>query len=85
MIKRITPLLFLFLLSYSQEIIGEGLSGQPLLDYVMDNYKISTTLGYNTARDTLYSTIDLQEGDQLSCVYSGYTITLDTSLDPMEG
>jgi len=48
----------------------------------VDNYKTSTTLGYNTARDTLYSIIDLQEGNQLSCVYSGYTITLDTTLDP---
>jgi len=82
MINRITPLLFLFSISHSQEIIGEGLTGQPLLDYLVNNYKTSTTLGYNTARDTLYSIIDLQEGNQLSCVYSGYTITLDTTQDP---
>ena len=82
MIKRIALLLVLYSISYSQEIIGEGLSGQPLLDYVVDNYKTSTTLGYTDARDVLYGTIDLQDGDQLSCVYSGYTITLDTSLDP---
>ena len=74
MIKRIALLLLLFSISYSQDIIGEGLSGQPLLDYVVNNYKTSTTLGYNTARDTLYSTIDLQEGNQLSCVYSGYKL-----------
>ena len=82
MTKPIALLLLLFSISYSQEIIGEGLSGQPLLDYVVNNYKTTTTLGYNTARDTLYSTIDLQEGNQLSCVYSGYTITLDTTQDP---
>ena len=82
MIKRIALLLVLYSISYSQEIIGEGLSGHPLLDYVVDNYKTSTTLGYTDARDVLYGTIDLQDGDQLSCVYSGYTITLDTSLDP---
>ena len=82
MIRRIASLLLSLSFSYSQEIIGEGLSGQPLLDYVVNNYKTSTTLGYNTARDTLYGTIDLQEGNQLSCVYSGYTITLDTTLDP---
>jgi len=80
--RHITSLLFLFSISHSQEIIGEGLTGQPLLDYVVNNYKTSTTLGYNTARDTLYSKIDLQEGNQLSCVYSGYTITLDTTQDP---
>ena len=71
-----------FNISYSQQIIGDGLSGQPLLDYIVNNYKTSTTLGYNNARDILYSVIDLKDGDQLSCVYSGYTITLDTELDP---
>ena len=81
MINRITPLL-LISFSYSQRVIGEGLTGQPILDYVVNNYKTSTTLGYNTARDTLYEIIDLQEGNQLSCVYSGYTITLDTFQDP---
>ena len=82
MIKHIILFFLLFSISYSQEIIGEGLSGQPLLDYVVSNYKTSTTLGYNTARDTLYSTIDIKEGNQLSCVYSGYTITLDMTQDP---
>ena len=79
---RYISLILLFSVSFSQEIIGEGLSGQSLLDYVVNNYKTSTTLGYSTARDTLYGTIDLQEGNQLSCVYSGYTITLDTTQDP---
>ena len=49
---------------------------------MVDNYKTFTTLGYTAARDVMYGTIDLQDGDQLSCVYTGYTITLDTSLDP---
>jgi len=66
----------------AQEIIGDGLTGQPLLEYVVTNYKTSTTLGYTDARDILYGTIDLQDQDQLSCVYTGYTITLDTTQDP---
>jgi endonuclease I len=82
MINRIAPLLLLFSISYSQDIIGEGLSGQPLLDYVVNNYKTSTTLGYTDARDIMYGTIDLQDGNQLSCVYTGFTITLDTTADP---
>jgi len=73
---------FLISISYSQTIIGEGLIGEALLEYVVSNYRTSTTLGYSNARDTLYGTIDLQDGDQLSCVYSGYTITLNTSEDP---
>lgn len=75
-------ILLIFSLSYSQEIIGEGLTGQSLLDYVVNNYKTNTTLGYTNARDVLYGTIDIKEEDQLSCVYSGYTITLDTTQDP---
>ena len=75
-------LILLSSISFSQDIIGEGLSGQPLLDYLVNNYKTSTTLGYTNARDTLYKTIDIQEGNQLSCVYSGYTITLDITQDP---
>ena len=84
MIGTNTKIISFLLMSilYSQTIIGEGLIGEALLDYVESNYKTSTTLGYSNARDTLYGTIDLQDGDQLSCVYSGYTITLDVSEDP---
>ena len=59
------------------------MNGEELLTYVIDNYKTSTTLGYGSARDVLYGTIDLQENDQLSCVYSGFTITLDVTQDPV--
>ncbi|MDD5765237.1 MAG: endonuclease [Candidatus Marinimicrobia bacterium] len=63
-------------------VIGPGLTGQELLDYIIANYKTSTTLGYDSgARDTLYRYIDLRSGNQLSCVYSGFTITLDTMAD----
>ena len=82
MFHRTIPLLLFISSLPAQEIIGEGLNGQTLLDYVIDNYKTGATLGYNTARDILYGTIDIQEDDQLSCVYSGYTITLDPDLDP---
>jgi hypothetical protein len=73
---------FVITAAYSQSVIGEGLSGQELWNYVIANYKTTTTLGYTKARDTLYAVIDLKDRNQLSCVYSGYTITLDVSLDP---
>jgi endonuclease I len=79
-------LIFLLLLScaYSQVqiIVGEGLSGQDLANYVVTHYKPSATLGYTNARDTMYAVIDLRQGNQLTGVYSGYTITLDIALDP---
>ncbi|SVC91939.1 uncharacterized protein METZ01_LOCUS344793, partial [marine metagenome] len=68
--------------SQPNQIIGQGLTEQDLIEYVISNYKTFTTLGYNTARDVMYGTIDLKEDDQLSGIYTGYTITLDTSQDP---
>ena len=65
-----------------QTIIGEGLFGQELWDFVIDNYKTSNTLGYTACRDTMYAVIDIKEGNQLTGVYSGYTITLDMNQDP---
>ena len=79
---RLIIFLILFSASFSQIIIGEGLNGQELLNYVVDHYKTSTTLGYGNARDVLYGIIDLREDNQLSCVYSGFTITLDVTQDP---
>ena len=80
--KRYLIVLLFTTTIFSQTVIGEGLIEQELLDYVVANYKTSTTLGYNPARDVMYGTIDLKENNQLSCVYTGYTITLDTSQDP---
>ncbi len=73
---------FQVIFSQPNQVIGQGLTGQDLLGYVISNYKTFTTLGYNTARDVMFGTIDLNESDQISCVYSGYTIILDTSQDP---
>ena len=74
-------LIILIQFSYS-EVIGEGLYGDQLFDYINDNYQASSTLGYNNARDIMYSIIDIKEGNQLTGVYSGYTITLDLTQDP---
>ena len=70
--------------AYSQEqiIIAEGMTGQDLLDFVVENYKPAEVLSWEHAKDTLYSVIDLQENNQLTCVYTGYTITLNTGVDP---
>ena len=87
---RISRILIWFFLIFScfdnnasaQTIIADSLYGQELLDYILNSYKTSTTLGYTACRDTMYAVIDLKEGNQLSCIYSDYTITLDLSQDP---
>ena len=58
--------LFIFILlmgAYSQEqiIIAEDITGQELLDFVVEHYKPAEVLSWEHAKDTLYSVIDLQE------------------------
>ena len=79
-LRFLLALLFIQL-SYG-EVIGEGLYGDQLFNYLNNNYQASNTLGYNNARDIMYSLIDIKDGNQLTGVYSGYTITLDLSEDP---
>ena len=73
-------LLFEFLIS--QTTIGPGLTRGNLFDYLNTNYKTSTTLGYNQARDVMYSIIDLEDDNTLKGIYTNYTITIDPNQDP---
>jgi len=82
--KLIPAILLLAVLSHSQTqtVIGPGLFGQDLFDYLVTNYKTTSTLGYTDARDTMYSVIDIHDDSLLTCVYTGFTIALNPSLDP---
>ena len=66
---------------FSQTYIEPCRFGQPLVDALDFNYSPSSTLGYGPARDVMYSMID-NVGNDLSGIYSGFTITLDPSQDP---
>ena len=57
----------------SQDIIGEGLYGQELIDFLIDNYKTSNVLSYNSARDAMYGYIDNDNGT-VSCIYTEYSV-----------
>ena len=72
MIKKIIISIVLSL-AFPQEIIGEGLNGQELIDYLIDNYKTSNVLSYNSARDAMYGYIDNYNGT-VECVYTEYSI-----------
>ena len=66
----------------SQDVIGEGLYEDELIDFLRENYKTSTTLGYTDARDTMYLRIDRING-QVKGVYTNYAVDLpDTGVDP---
>ena len=67
---------------YHQDVL-KGMTGQDLFEEVINTYKTSFTMPYNIARDTLYSKID-NVGNNLSCIYTGYSITLNPNVDPTE-
>ena len=75
-------LFFLGSISFGQDLIGEGLYEDELIDFLQQNYKTSTTLGYTNARDTLYLNIDRIDG-QVKGVYTNYAVDLPaTGVDP---
>ncbi|SVD52832.1 uncharacterized protein METZ01_LOCUS405686, partial [marine metagenome] len=51
-------LFFLGSFPFGQDVIGEGLYEEELINFLRANYKTSTTLGYNNGRDTMYLRID---------------------------
>jgi len=72
--------IFVFIILKSDPI-APTLTGDELITYLVDNYKPAYTLGYNTARDTLYGVID-KHNDSLTGIYSGYTIYMQPGQDP---
>ena len=60
----LSKLIILFLigsLPFGQDVIGEGLYEDELIDFLRANYKTSTTLGYTDARDVMYLEIDRED------------------------
>ncbi len=72
-----------FCLSAQHVPVLEGLNGIELLTQIRAQFRPASTLGYNNARDTLFRNI-LAVNNQLSCLYTDYTITLDPGSDPSE-
>jgi hypothetical protein len=82
MISKWIILLLLASVSLGQDVIGDGLYGDELIDFLQENYKTSTTLGYTNARDTMYLNIDRIDG-QVKGIYTNYAVDLpDTGVDP---
>tara|TARA_B100000315_G_scaffold253453_1_gene292282 strand:- start:112 stop:1035 length:924 start_codon:yes stop_codon:yes gene_type:complete len=75
-------LLLLGSMPFGQDMIGEGLYEDELIDFLQGNYRTSTTLGYTDARDTMYLRIDRIEG-QVKGVYTNFAVDLPaTGVDP---
>ena len=72
----------LFTLIFTQDIIGEGLYEDELINFLRTNYKTSSTLGYTDARDTLYLRVDRING-LVKGIYTNYAVSLPLNgIDP---
>ena len=79
--KTIFILTFCNSFLFNQEIIGEGLYTDELINYLNQNYKTNSVLSYNNARDVLYSEVDNNDGSVYG-IYTNYSVVLDPSADP---
>ena len=79
--KTIFILIFCNSFLFNQEIIGEGLYTNELIDYLNQNYKTNSVLSYGNARDILYSEVDNNNGNVYG-IYTNYSVTLDPQEDP---
>lgn len=69
-------------LTFAQSTVCDGQTGGALLTCVQSTYALSNPLGYDPARDVLYSQVESDASNQLEGIYSGFTITLDPNADP---
>ena len=73
MIKNKIYILLFIKMIFPQEVIGDGLSSEDLINFLQENYTTNSVLSYNAARDAMYGQIYNDNGN-LSCVYTQYTI-----------
>jgi hypothetical protein len=68
----------------AQQTVCPGQEGAAAISCIQANYSPSGTLGYDTARDTMFANIDAGSSGELEGVYSGFTITLTPGEDPTQ-
>jgi endonuclease I len=59
------------------ETIGGELKGPELITLLRDDYRVTKSLGYDTARERMYIALDVNNNDSLLCVYTGYGIKIN--------
>ncbi|HAH51089.1 MAG TPA: hypothetical protein DCL80_07425, partial [Balneola sp.] len=63
------------------DYIHPSKTGNELIDSLQLNYSVTNPRSYNSARDAMFEQIDKKNGNEISCVYTGYTITFTDRQD----
>lgn len=58
------------------QTIGGGLTGEPLQEFLRENYTPNSTLGYSIARDSMYTILDNRDGMVIG-VYTYFEMPVD--------
>ncbi|MCB0706697.1 MAG: endonuclease, partial [Saprospiraceae bacterium] len=69
---------------FGQNPVFPSLEGTELFNAVVGAFKTTTTLGNSVSRDVLFGEIYHLPGDSVRCIYTGYTVYVDPSLDPSQ-
>ena len=72
---------YFYMQAQNHQDVFPGISGQPLLDSLVVNYKPAMVLSWTEAKDTLFKVIDLYN-DTVTCVYTAHQKWLDPTQDP---
>ena len=67
------------------DYIHPSKTGEELIDSLQLNYSVTNPQSYNSARDAMFEQIDKKNGNEISCVYTGYTITFTDRTDAQDG
>lgn len=67
---------------FGQNVIEPCKQGTSLITYLHSNYSPSPTLSYDRARDTMYAVIDNDGNNNISCIYTQFSVTWNPTQDP---
>lgn len=87
--RVVVALLFLLFggeIAWAQtDSIAPSLNDSLLIVFLRNNYTPSSPKNYNEARDSMYTSIDVDATDSLTCVYSGLRAEADGTRTPSNG
>ena len=67
------------------DAIGSNLVDASLISFLKTNYYPSSPKNYNTARDSMFISIDVDASDSVRGVYTGLKVKADGSRTPANG